>query len=622
MCVSCVVILCCVQDADRLAAHCPPSLPVLLVAMLAQYTPYLSLPPNDLPAAVVAADAEPLVDLEGPAATGAAPGLGSPTVTHILTLAMGLLARWPSTALDRLFQSGEVNFMSAAALPTFALIHAESRSVAVAAAALAAQWTSLSALCVRLCLQPEVVAGLHRLLSAPVGADAADAVDGLEYVEGWGSDYGLPVAGALDGVMALLLAAVTQDAGTMTAAWRTSSPELWEAVARRVESLSISNSLSVTGVAHCLALVAVVCRTPSLGTAVPNGLTDALVMGLIALLRESKLRRVVDWPEAAPWRGGRPAVSLIVDRVCAILSLPFGGGRGSTDEEEGGGGLDRPAAAAAPVDAIDEDTLSRLQSIMYNQLCIRHAVATWHNLNHMAVAPAKHFAMTPLAAPVHVVCRLVCSSNYFVQQFLNYGGLAAVHSAGLLQANAAPPGVLVDVLTILSQVARVSKDNYDALAASPSGAAPGADLLRPVPALLRHAEASVRAKAANLIGNLARHSAFFYPMIASWAVLPPLLDCCREANAATRKFACFAVGNAAFHNDSLYAAMRPCVPWLSALLRYPLDTLISFLFCVIGSRALGRCSCVSAGTPTRKRGPMLPVRWATWCATPNCWLPT
>jgi hypothetical protein len=53
-------------------------------------------------------------------------------------------------------------------------------------------------------------------------------------------------------------------------------------------------------------------------------------------------------------------------------------------------------------------------------------------------------------------------------------------------------GVLIDILAILSQVARVSKDNYDALAAGivPGGApAAGADLLfAPLPALLRYGD--------------------------------------------------------------------------------------------------------------------------------------
>lgn len=40
-----------------------------------------------------------------------------------------------------------------------------------------------------------------------------------------------------------------------------------------------------------------------------------------------------------------------------------------------------------------------------------------------------------------------------------------------------------------------------------------------------------------------------------------------------RKFACFAVGNAGFHNERLYEHLRPCVPLLVDLLK---DTEVDF----------------------------------------------
>lgn len=63
-------------------------------------------------------------------------------------------------------------------------------------------------------------------------------------------------------------------------------------------------------------------------------------------------------------------------------------------------------------------------------------------------------------------------------------------------------------------------------------------------ALLGHSEAGVRARAANLVGNLCRHSAFFYEPIAAHGLLEPLIARCRDPDRATRKFACFAIGNA------------------------------------------------------------------------------
>ncbi len=69
-------------------------------------------------------------------------------------------------------------------------------------------------------------------------------------------------------------------------------------------------------------------------------------------------------------------------------------------------------------------------------------------------------------------------------------------------------------------------------------------MLERVRALLGHGEAGVRARAANLVGNLCRHSAFFYERLAAADLLEPLIARCRDPDRATRKFACFAIGNA------------------------------------------------------------------------------
>lgn len=45
------------------------------------------------------------------------------------------------------------------------------------------------------------------------------------------------------------------------------------------------------------------------------------------------------------------------------------------------------------------------------------------------------------------------------------------------------------------------------------------------------------------------------------------IQCCKDVDKNVRKFACFAVGNAGFHNDRLYEHLRPCVPLLVDLLR-------------------------------------------------------
>ena len=65
--------------------------------------------------------------------------------------------------------------------------------------------------------------------------------------------------------------------------------------------------------------------------------------------------------------------------------------------------------------------------------------------------------------------------------------------------------------------------------------------LRP---LLSHEDPLVRSRAANLVGNLARHSGTFYGDFAAAGLLPPLIRLCGDGDTAVRKFACFAIGNA------------------------------------------------------------------------------
>ena len=98
------------------------------------------------------------------------------------------------------------------------------------------------------------------------------------------------------------------------------------------------------------------------------------------------------------------------------------------------------------------------------------------------------------------------------------------------------PAVLVGALLTISQLARLHKDNYPPLAQ----AEPYAQLRH----LLTHAEPAVRARVCNLLGNMCRHSAYFYSALDKHALLLPLIQRCKDPDRSTRKFACFAIGNA------------------------------------------------------------------------------
>jgi len=89
--------------------------------------------------------------------------------------------------------------------------------------------------------------------------------------------------------------------------------------------------------------------------------------------------------------------------------------------------------------------------------------------------------------------------------------------------------------------------------------------------LLRHPDDGVRSKCCNLIGNLCRHDSSFYDDLKKTVrvggggevtILTQLIDRCIDNDGKTRKFACFAVGNAAFHSAALYDSLRTAIPYL------------------------------------------------------------
>jgi fused len=111
----------------------------------------------------------------------------------------------------------------------------------------------------------------------------------------------------------------------------------------------------------------------------------------------------------------------------------------------------------------------------------------------------------------------------------------------------------------VSQLARINKDFYEPIH--------NANIYNDLKVLITHSDANIRAKVCNLIGNLCRHTGFFYEKLLKYGLIGAAIECCRDVDKNTRKFACFAVGNAGFHNDVLYEHLRPCVILLVDLLR-------------------------------------------------------
>jgi len=61
---------------------------------------------------------------------------------------------------------------------------------------------------------------------------------------------------------------------------------------------------------------------------------------------------------------------------------------------------------------------------------------------------------------------------------------------------------IIDTLSLISQLARISKDFYEPIH--------NANIYLELKTLIVHPDAGIRAKVCNLIGNLCRHTGFFY----------------------------------------------------------------------------------------------------------------
>lgn len=165
--------------------------------------------------------------------------------------------------------------------------------------------------------------------------------------------------------------------------------------------------------------------------------------------------------------------------------------------------------------------------------------------------------MENFGSSLNFLASMVITSPFFTKQFIKFGGLQPEFLQQILNTSN-PSTVLMDGLSILSQIARTSKDYYKQIHQ--------ANIYTNIKDLLKHKENDVRAKVCNLIGNMCRHSAFFYEALNQYGLIPDLIQRCRDNDANTRKFACFAIGNACFHNNNLYKTLTPSIPPLIDLL--------------------------------------------------------
>ncbi|XP_004307883.1 PREDICTED: serine/threonine-protein kinase TIO-like [Fragaria vesca subsp. vesca] len=168
----------------------------------------------------------------------------------------------------------------------------------------------------------------------------------------------------------------------------------------------------------------------------------------------------------------------------------------------------------------------------------------------------EHLELKDLGRPVAFLAKMIAQRPLAVQ-LVGKGLLDPTKMRRLLDRSS-PKEVILDGLMIVSDLARMDKGFYEYINR--------ASLLEFFKGFLVHEDPSVRSKACSALGNMCRHSSYFYSSLARNQIIGLLIDRCSDPDKRTRKFACFAIGNAAYHNDMLYEELRRSIPKLANLL--------------------------------------------------------
>lgn len=377
------------------------------------------------------------------------------------------------------------------------------RSEVLAAAIAAASASSM---------QPEeVISAVHCMLCAY----NADCVQNY--------DCGVRCEGLLDSATRLLLRLPLHHPKLV-------GPWLWLPIFRILHTATVE--LSPRALCAVLELMATTLGTQSEVQA-PLFMAEGIVPLLVRILQPSHLQELAAWPRDAG--GDIEACASLIRHCTALLRILI------------------------DLDGIQDEALCRrMRRTLYEHQVVLSLLKVISVLTHFKVANRRW--LPEVAAPVvAVLSRMVLGLSHFGKQFVAGDGLGAMNQAGLL-ARDVPTKLLSDAVLLINQLARTSEEHYPYIQQ--------AQVLPHLASLLEHEEASIRAKACNLFGNLCRYSGMFYkdfdntPAHATRSLLASLVMCCHDADAVTRKFACFAIGNASFHSGTLYQNLRSSIPYL------------------------------------------------------------
>ncbi|XP_010245992.1 PREDICTED: serine/threonine-protein kinase TIO [Nelumbo nucifera] len=255
--------------------------------------------------------------------------------------------------------------------------------------------------------------------------------------------------------------------------------------------------------------------------------------------------------------GGRDGVRDLINVVIDLLAFPFVAvqnvpGLPSATASVNSGFLLNMGSPGGKVCVEDKDTVKAIEVNLpkYIQIILEVGVPAFilRCLEHVELKDSGR-----------IVAFLAKMAGYrpLAVQIVSKGMLDPSRVRMLLDGSS-PREVVLDILMIVSDLARMDKVFYDHINR--------ADLFGFLKTFLSHEDSNIRAKACSAVGNMCRHSPYFYGSLARHSIISLLIDRCADPDKRTRKFACFAIGNAAYHNDLLYEELKRCIPQLTSVL--------------------------------------------------------
>lgn len=275
---------------------------------------------------------------------------------------------------------------------------------------------------------------------------------------------------------------------------------------------------------------------------------------ILGLMSELHLRYIKHWGGHG---GGSAGLRDLVNEIINILAFPFivtqqCPGLPSTSASISSGLLLNSNSPGGRVGTENAYIAKAVAENMPQYLQMLHEV----RISVPILKCLEHLEAKDIGRPVAFIAKMVSSKTLAIE--LLKDGLLGPSTIEKMLDSASPKEVTLDLLMIISDLARMSKDFYEPIEK--------ANMFEALKQFLNHDDANIRSKACSALGNMCRHTPFFYNSLVKYDMINLLIDRCADPDRRTRKFACFAVGNAAYHNDYLYEQLRRSIPHLKNLL--------------------------------------------------------